>query len=403
MAGIACMALMAAAPARAGAATGTAVPAAAPAGTTPQKPRARDLGVPFDGTPGPLNAITDVAGVLVGHTTLISGSGKLQLGKGPVRTGVTAVLPRGADSLSNPVFAAWFTQNGNGEMTGTTWVEESGFLEGPVMITNTHSVGVVRDAVIQWRVSHAAADTTGFYWSLPVVAETWDGWLNDINGFHIKPEHALHALDAAHAGPVEEGSVGGGTGMICNGYKGGIGSSSRRLEPKDGGYLVGVLVQCNYGTRDNLRIAGIPVGREIPAPEPYAFIPSDIAERGSIIVVVATDAPLLAHQLKRLARRVTLGLGRNGSISGNGSGDIFIAFSTANSGAAASDHVVDLKMLPNDSLDPVFRATVEATEEAIVNALVAAQDMTGADDHRVIALPHAALRSILKKYNRLAP
>ncbi len=371
----------------------------APAGN----PRARDLGVPFDGTPGPLNAITDVAGVTVGHTTLISGSGKLRVGHGPVRTGVTAVLPRGADSLSNPVFAGWFAQNGNGEMTGTTWVEESGFLEGPVMITNTHSVGVVRDAVIQWRVAKGAADATGFFWSLPVVAETWDGWLNDINGFHVKPEHALQALDRAHSGPVEEGSVGGGTGMICNGYKGGIGTSSRLLEPKDGGYTVGVLVQCNYGTRENLRIAGIPVGREIPAPEPYVFIPSDIAERGSIIVVVATDAPLLAHQLKRLAHRVTLGLGRNGSISGNESGDIFIAFSTANSGAAAAEHVVDLKMLPNDSLDPVFRATVEATEEAIVNAMVAAQDMVGADDHRVIALPHTALRAVLKKYGRLNP
>ena len=369
----------------------------------PEKPRARDLGIPFDGTPGPLNAITDVAGVTVGHTTLISGSGKLLVGKGPVRTGVTAVLPRGQDSISNPVFAAWFAQNGNGEMTGTTWVEESGFLEGPVMITNTHSVGVVRDAVIQWRVAHAGADATGFYWSLPVVAETWDGWLNDINGFHVKPEHAIHALDSAHAGAVEEGSVGGGTGMICNGYKGGIGTSSRRLAAKDGGYTVGVLVQCNYGTRDNLRIAGVAVGRDIPAPEPYVFMPSDIAERGSIIVVVATDAPLLAHQLKRLAHQVTLGLGRNGSISGNDSGDIFIAFSTANSGAAAAAQVVDLKMLPNDSLDPVFRATVEATEEAVVNALVAARDMTGADDHRVIGLPHDALRAILKKYGRLNP
>ena len=372
-------------------------------GALPEKPRARDLGVPFDGTPGPFNAITDVAGVIVGHTTLISGSGKLQAGHGPVRTGVTAVLPRGRDSVSDPVFAGWFAQNGNGEMTGTTWVEESGYLEGPVMITNTHSVGVVRDAVIQWRVAHGAADATGFYWSLPVVAETWDGWLNDINGFHVKPEHALHALDTAHAGSVEEGSVGGGTGMICNGYKGGIGSSSRRLAAKDGGYVVGVLVQCNYGTRENLRIAGIAVGREIPAPEPYAMLPSDVAEHGSIIVVAATDAPLLAHQLKRLARRVTLGLGRNGSISGNDSGDIFIAFSTANSGAAAAAHVVDLKMLPNDSLDPLFRATVEATEEAIVNAMIAAQDMTGVDDHRVIALPHAPLRAILRKYGRLAP
>ncbi len=365
--------------------------------------RARDLGVPFDGTPGPLNAITDVAGVMVGHTTLISGDGTLKLGAGPVRTGVTAILPRGPDSQSNPVFAAWFAQNGNGEMTGTAWIEESGFLEGPVMITNTHSVGVVRDAVIQWRVTHGSADATGYWWSLPVVAETWDGWLNDINGFHVKPEHVFHALDTAHAGVVEEGSVGGGTGMICNGYKGGIGTASRRLESKDGGYTVGVLVQCNYGTRENLRIAGIPVGREIPAPTPYAFITSDITEHGSIIVVVATDAPLLSHQLKRLAHRVTLGLGRNGSISGNESGDIFIAFSTANSGAAAPGTVVDLKMLPNDSLDPIFRATVECTEEAIVNAMVAATDMTGVDGHRVIAIPHDQLRAVLKKYGRLAP
>ena len=380
--------------------TASAASPPAPAPATPA-PRARDLGIPFDGTPGPDNAITDVAGVLVGHTTLISGSGPLKVGEGPVRTGVTAVLPRGLDSLSNPVFAGWFAQNGNGEMTGTTWVEESGFLEGPVMITNTHSVGVVRDAVILWRVARGNADSSGYWWSLPVVGETWDGWLNDVNGFHVKPEHAFHALDSAHGGPVEEGSVGGGTGMICNGYKGGIGTASRKLEDKDGGYTVGVLVQCNYGTRDNLRIAGINVGREIPAPEPYVFIPSDVAELGSIIVIVATDAPLLAHQLKRLARRVTLGLGRNGSISGNGSGDIFIAFSTANSGAATEGHVVDLKMLPNDSLDPVFKATVESTEEAVVNAMVAAHDMIGADDHKVIALPHEALREVLAKYNRL--
>jgi L-aminopeptidase/D-esterase-like protein len=364
-------------------------------------PRARDLGIPFDGATGPNNAITDVAGVLVGHTTLIAGSGKLKVGEGPVRTGVTAVLPRGLDSLSNPVFAGWFAQNGNGEMTGTAWIEESGFLEGPVMITNTHSVGVVRDAVIRWRVARGNADSSGYWWSLPVVGETWDGWLNDVNGFHVTAEHAYQALDSAHGGRVEEGSVGGGTGMICNGYKGGIGTASRKLDAKDGGYLVGVLVQCNYGTRENLRIAGINVGREIPAPEPYAFVPSDIAELGSIIVVVATDAPLLPHQLKRVARRVTLGLGRNGSISGNGSGDIFVAFSTANSGAATEGRVADLKMLPNDSLDPVFRATVECTEEAIVNALVAAQDMVGVDDHKVIALPHEALRAVLAKYGRL--
>ncbi len=365
------------------------------------KPRARDLGVPFDGTPGPLNAITDVSGVTVGHTKLISGEGKLQIGKGPVRTGVTAILPRGKDSMSNPVFAGWWSLNGNGEMTGTTWVEESGFLEGPVMITNTHSVGVVRDAVIQWRVAHGQPDPTGYWWSLPVVAETWDGWLNDINGFHVKPEHAFHAIDSAKSGPVEEGSVGGGTGMICNGYKGGIGTASRALSAKDGGYTVGVLVQCNYGSRMNLRIAGVPVGREIPSEDPYTFMPSDIAERGSIIVVVATDAPLVAHQLKRLARRVSLGLGRNGSISGNGSGDIFIAFSTANSGAAATDHVVDLKMLPNDRIEPVFAATVQATEEAIINAMVAAETMTGIENHKVSALPHDQLRAVLKKYNRL--
>jgi D-aminopeptidase len=376
-------------------------PTTAPAAPAVPQPRARDLGIPFDGTTGPLNAITDVAGVLVGHTTLISGSGKLKVGRGPVRTGVTAVLPRGPDSISDPVFAAWFAQNGNGEMTGTTWVEESGFLDGPVMITNTHSVGVVRDAVIQWRVKHGVLGPDDDRWSLPVVAETWDGWLNDINGFHVKPDDVYRALDGARGGVVEEGSVGGGTGMICNGYKGGIGTSSRRLGAKNGGYTIGVLVQCNYGTRDNLRVAGINVGREIAAPEPYVFIPSDKQELGSIIVVVATDAPLLAHQLKRLARRVTLGLGRNGSISGNGSGDIFIAFSTANPGAAAADHVVDLKMLPNDLLDPVFRATVEATEEAIVNAMIAAHDMVGVDDHKVIALPHDQLRAVLKKYGRL--
>jgi D-aminopeptidase len=367
------------------------------------EPRARDLGIPFDGTPGPLNAITDVAGVTVGHTTLISGSGKLRVGVGPVRTGVTAILPRGKQSLDSPVFAGWYALNGNGEMTGTAWVEESGFLEGPVMITNTHSVGVVRDAVIQWRVAQGNADASGYWWSLPVVGETWDGWLNDTNGFHVKPEHAISALNTAAGGAVQEGSVGGGTGMICNGYKGGIGTSSRRLADTDGGFTVGVLVQCNYGTRQNLRIAGINVGREIEAPQPYTFMPSDIAERGSIIVVVATDAPLLPHQLKRLARRVPLGLGRNGSISGNGSGDLFIAFSTANKDAGATSGVRDLKMLPNDSLDVVFGATVAAIEEAIVNAMVAAKDMTGADGHRVIGIPHEQLQEVLRKYNRLVP
>jgi D-aminopeptidase len=377
------------------------LPVAAFTQDTPKKPRARDLGVPFDGTPGKFNAITDVPGVLVGHTTLISGEGKLQVGKGPVRTGVTAVLPRGKDSMNDAVFAGWFSQNGNGEMTGTTWVEESGFLEGPVMITNTHSVGVVRDAVIQWRVEHGQPDPTGYWWSLPVVAETWDGWLNDINGFHVKPEHAFHAIDTAHGGLVEEGAVGGGTGMVCNGYKGGIGTSSRQLDAKLGGYTVGVLVQCNYGSRQNLRIAGIPVGREIPADDPYAYQPSEISERGSIIVVIATDAPLLSHQLKRLARRVSLGLGRNGSISGNGSGDIFMAFSIANPHAEDGKEPVNIKMLPNDNLDPIFAATVQAVEESIVNAMIAAETMTGIENHKVIALPHDKLREVLRKYNRL--
>jgi D-aminopeptidase len=368
----------------------------------PKKPRARDLGVPFDGTPGKFNAITDVAGVQVGHTTLISGEGKLQIGKGPVRTGVTAVLPRGRDSMNDAVFAGWFSQNGNGEMTGTSWVEESGFLEGPVMITNTHSVGVVRDAVIQWRVAHGQPDPTGYWWSLPVVAETWDGWLNDINGFHVKPEHAFRAIDTAHGGLVEEGSVGGGTGMICNEFKGGIGTSSRKLDQKFGGYTVGVLVQCNYGMRPNLRIAGVPVGKEIPMDATYSAANFDELDRGSIIVIVATDAPLLSHQLKRLTRRVSLGLGRDGSISGNGSGDIFIAFSTANPHSdGGNKKEITIRMLPNDAIDPIFAATVQATEEAVINAMVAADTMTGIENHKVVALPHDQLRAVLKKYNRL--
>lgn len=359
------------------------------------KPRARDLGVPFDGTPGPLNAITDVKGVEVGNTTLISGDGPLKVGIGPVRTGVTAVLPRGKDS-NDAVFAAWFTLNGNGEMTGTTWVEDSGFLTGPVMITNTHSVGVVRDAVIGWKVKRAKPDDEGYWWSLPVVAETWDGYLNDTNGFHVKPEHVVHAIESAHTGPVEEGNVGGGTGMVCNEFKGGIGTASRVLSTKAGGYTVGVLVQCNYGRRDQLRIAGVPVGKEIPDHTVYG------SDTGSIIVVVATDAPLIPTQLKRVARRVSLGLGRNGSYSGDGSGDIFIAFSTANNGAHAAEGPYSITMLPNDSLDPIFLATVQATEEAVINAMVAAETMTGVDSHTVIALPHDRLREVLKKYNRLA-
>jgi L-aminopeptidase/D-esterase-like protein len=360
-------------------------------------PRARDLGIPFDGTPGALNAITDVAGVEVGFTTLISGSGKLVVGQGPVRTGVTAILPRGKKSVNDPVFAGWYSLNGNGEMTGTTWVEESGFLEGPVMITNTHSVGVVRDATIKWRFEHGAADLTGYWWSLPVVAETWDGQLNDINGFHVKPEDTYHALNSAAAGPVAEGNVGGGTGMICNEFKGGTGTASRHLDAKAGGYTIGVLVQCNYGVQSQLRIAGIPVGRELPPGTTHKD------DSGSIIVVVATDAPLLPSQLKRLARRVPLGLGRMGSYSGDGSGDIFIAFSTANPGAWGSKEgkTKQLAMLPNDDMNPIFLATVQSVEEAVVNALIAAQTMKGINDFEVRAIPHAELQQVLKKYNRL--
>jgi L-aminopeptidase/D-esterase-like protein len=356
------------------------------------KPRARDLGIPFDGTPGPLNAITDVKGIEVGHTTLISGEGKLQVGAGPVRTGVTAILPRGKGS-NDPVFAGWFSLNGNGEMTGTTWIEESGFLEGPVMITNTSSVGVVRDAVIAWQLKQFSK--TMQPWGLPVVAETWDGWLNDINGFHVKPQHVVDALNSARSGAVAEGNVGGGTGMICFEFKGGIGTSSRKLGERQGGYTVGVIVQSNFGLRHQLQIAGVPVGREI---NEGTFRPR---ETGSIIIVVATDAPLVAHQLKRLARRAALGLARTGSVAGNGSGDIFIAFSTANPGAASSEKLAQLSMLPNERMNSLFDATVQATEEAIINALVAAETMTGIDSHKVIALPHDRLRDIMKKYNRL--
>jgi D-aminopeptidase len=357
--------------------------------------RARDLGVPFEGKPGPLDAITDVKGVEVGYRTLISGEGKLQVGVGPVRTGVTAIFPRGKNAV-DPVFAGWFTENGNGEMTGTTWVEESGFLYGPVMITNTHSVGVVRDAVIAWQLKHGTPIPEDDWWSLPVVAETWDGYLNDINGFHVKPEDAFASMQDARSGPIAEGNVGGGTGMICFEFKGGTGTASRQLAAGLGGYTVGVLVQCNFGTRHLLRIAGTPVGYEITGK------PIWDSDTGSIIVVVATDAPLLPNQMKRIAKRVTLGLGRLGSVSGDGSGDIFIAFSTANPGAGLEGKSpVDVRMLPNDRMDALFEATVQATEEAVVNAMVAARTMTGPEGHTVEALPHDRLREVLKKYNRL--
>ena len=365
------------------------------------KPRARDLGVPFDGIPGPLNSITDVKGIEVGHTTLISGEGKLQVGVGPVRTGVTAIIPRGKQSANDPVFAGWFSLNGNGEMTGTTWIEESGFLEGPIMITNTHSVGVVRDATIAWRVKHGPPDSSGYWWSLPIVAETYDGYLNDTNGFHVKPNHVFDALDGAKPGAVSEGNVGGGTGMMCYGFKGGIGTSSRKLDQNAGGYTVGVLVQANFGRRNQLRIAGVPVGTEITEGTPTSRFGEPRDDVGSIIIVVATDAPLLSHQLKRLARRAALGVARTGSASGNGSGDIFVAFSTANPGASKPTGTVQLSMLPNERMNTLFEATVQATEEAIINALVAAETMTGIDGHRVTAIPHERLKQVLKKYNRM--
>ncbi len=380
------------------------------------KPRARSLGLsgPIGGTPGRLDAITDVGGVEVGHTTLVSGDGPLQVGKGPVRTGVTVVHPRGKAS-SDPVFGAWFTLNGNGEMTGTTWLRESGLLEGPVAITNTHSVGVVRDAILQWQVTRPGLQP----WGLPVVAETFDGTLNDINGFHVQPSHALAALDGATGGAVAEGNVGGGTGMICHGFKGGIGTASRVLTTEAGGYTVGVLVQCNYGARRELRVAGVPVGEEIAdlmpcvsltdpsikPGRPRCDVPKapgpDADGAGSIIIVVATDAPLLPHQLQRVSTRASLAVGRMGGKGENSSGDIFVAFSTANANAARAADVVRVDMLPNDRINPLFYATVQATEEAILNAMLAAETMTGADGMRVSALPHDRLLAAMRKYGRL--
>jgi D-aminopeptidase len=355
--------------------------------------RARDLGVPFDGNPGPLNAITDIAGIEVGHTTLIEGDA--------VRTGVTVIWPRGKQS-DDPSFGGWFALNGNGEMTGTTWLEESGFLDSPIFITNTHSVGTVRDSYIRWQADHHRRPGTNSvgdgFWSLPVVAETYDGFLNDTNGQHVKPQHVFDAIENARSGPVPEGNVGGGTGMICFGFKGGIGTSSRVA----GKYRVAALVQCNCGSKRQLTIAGVPVGRELDRPA-VASVPKALEDRGSIIIVIATDAPLLPNQTKRLARRASLGLARLGSVSGNGSGDIFIAFSTANPHTAQpSGELASVSMLPNDAMGPIFDATVQATEEAIVNAMVAARDMSGVSGHTVTALPHAGVRQTLEKYNRLA-
>ena len=359
------------------------------------KPRARDLGVPFNGTPGPLNAITDVAGIRVGHTTLIRGEGALQVGEGPVRTGVTVILPRG-DDPADPVFGGWFALNGNGEMTGTTWIEESGFLEGPISITNTHSVGTVRDAIIAWQVERGAAFQP---WSLPVVAETYDGLLNDINGFHVQAEHVVTALDNASSGPVAEGNVGGGTGMRCLGFKCGIGTSSR-IGIGAANYTVGVLVQANFGGLRQLTIAGVPVGQDMIG-EDASNLAAVADGRKSIIIVIATDAPLLAHQLKRVARRASLGVARTGGTSSNGSGDIFVAFSTANPGVAGAGPTTGVTMLSNSQISTLFEATVDATEEAIINAVVAAETMVGRDGHRSEALSHERLREILRRFNRL--
>ena len=364
-----------------------------------EKPRGRDIGIPFAGTPGPLNAITDVAGVEVGHTTLISGEGNLKIGEGPVRTGVTAILPTG--KKHRPVFAAWHSLNGNGEMTGTTWIEESGYLEEPVLISNTHSVGAVSEAVIAWRAKakyHAEGDGWGWA-SLPVVAETWDGRLNDIHGFHVKRKHVFAALDGASAGPVAEGNVGGGTGMVCHRFKSGIGTASRTL---DSGHTLGVLVQANYGAREDLRIAGIPIGTELTDLQPVMHGLDPKADGGSIIVVVATDAPFAPHQLKRIAKRVPLGIGRTGGFGSNSSGDIFLAFSTAEAGRKNERGLVEFETVPNDEIDPFFRATVQATEEAVINALVAAETMTGINGNTVHAMPLDRVRAILRRHGRLA-
>lgn len=365
-----------------------------------QKPRARDIGIPFNGTTGKFNAITDVKGVEVGYSTIITGQGKNVRGKGPVRTGVTAILPRGR--TNNPVYSNWYSLNGNGEMTGTTWITESGFLEGPIMITNTNSVGVVRDAVLKWYVK-TGWYKEDFWYTYPVVAETYDGFLNDIYGFHVKEEHAFAALDSAKPGSIQEGNVGGGTGMMCLGFKGGTGTASRVVKIKDSTYTVGVLVQSNFGGKRNFTIAGVPIGRELKDTLNYEFKapPSYQPGDGSIIVIVATDAPLLPHQLKRIAARVPLGIGIVGGRGENGSGDIFLAFSTANPGAFQREAFTKVVELPNDQINPLFDATVQAVEEAIINAMVAAETMEGINGNKAYGLPHKAVIDLLKKYNKI--
>ena len=376
-------------------------PAAGPAAQSLRTPggkrRARGLGVPLDGRPGPHNAITDVPGVEVGYTTLIEGSGRLAIGRGPVRTGVTALLPRGKGNADVPAFAGLFSLNGNGELTGSHWVEESGQLEGPITLTNTFSCGIARDATVRWQAERYPHLVHA--WGLPVAGETWDGELNDIAGFHLRTEHVLQAIDAAAGGPLELGSLGGGTGMICYGFKGGNGSASRRVPVKDAGeYTLGVFVQANFGSRNELVVAGVPVGTHIPLVSEARPRPG-----GSVIAVVATDAPLLPHQCKRLARRVSLGLARTGSVSHDGSGDVFIAFSTANQDAWINpgSSPATAAYLPNEGLDPLFSAVVQATEEAVIDALVANETMTGRDDITVHALPHERLVELLRHYGRL--
>ncbi|MGK0301860.1 MAG: D-aminopeptidase [Planctomycetota bacterium] len=367
------------------------------------RPRARDLGIPFAGDPGRHNAITDVAGVEVGHCTIISGKGKNVIGKGPVRTGVTAIFPRG--KKHGPVYANWYSLNGNGEMTGTTWVTESGFLETPIMITNTNSVGVVRDAVLKWFVDVKWYGEEDWWYTYPVVGETYDGFLNDIYGFHVKESHVLAAIKNATGGKVAEGNVGGGTGMMCLGFKGGIGTSSRVTKIAGETYTVGVLVQSNFGARKNLTIAGVPVGVELKDLMKSVHNGPPASRRkegdGSIIVVVATDAPLLPHQLKRIAQRVPLGVGIVGGRGSNGSGDIFLAFSTANQGAFSRTEVKNVKTLSNDLITPLFEATVQSVEEAIINAMVAAETMTGINGNKAYGIPHDKLLDVLRKYGRV--
>jgi len=370
-----------------------------------QKPRARDLGVPFNGTPGQWNSITDVKGVEVGYSTIISGSGENTVGKGPVRTGVTAIFPRGKAQKFSPVFANWYSLNGNGEMTGTTWLTESGFLETPIMITNTNSVGVVRDAVLKWYVDTDWYQGEEWWYTYPVVAETYDGFLNDIYGFHVKEEHVLEAIENASGGKIAEGNVGGGTGSRCLGFKGGTGTSSRIVKIADSSYTVGALVQANFGRKASLTIAGVPVGKELmdTLNNELKLPPQSYRKEGdgSIIVVVATDAPLLSHQLKRIAQRVTIGIGNTGGYGTNGSGDIFIAFSTANPDAFQRYDFTKVEILPNDLMDPLLEATVQAVEEAIINAIVAAETMEGINGNKSHALPHDLLIEVLKKYNRM--